>query len=270
MALKNGTKQNDILNGTDGTDMLIGKAGDDTLFGGNGNDTLDAGEGADELLGGNGNDKLLPGQYGADAIDGGKGIDTVSYANFSTTKGVYVQLHPSDLTTTDLDSAGDTIVNVERFIGSEGSDHFFLYRPMPGKGYYVFGGDGDDQIRVNGGVLRGGQGDDQLLGDTDGETVEYFWLELGKGVDKIGDMTNSQDKIRISGEEFGIGALLNSDELFYRNADANATGAKAQFIYRNDLDQLYFDADGTGAKSAVLLAEFNSNVSLSVDDFQIV
>jgi Ca2+-binding RTX toxin-like protein len=272
MATKKGSNKNDTLKGTDSGDVLLGRGGDDTLIGGNGNDRLDGGKGAEELIGGKGNDLLLPGQGGADAMDGGDGIDTVSYANFvpSGSMGVIIQFDP-DSTSTDLDAAGDDFANVERFVGTTVSDRFEFYRHDVSQGYYVKGGGGDDHLHVEGGIMRGGSGIDALYGDTKDQFVDTFWLELGKGGDEIVGFTNGQDIIRISGKEFGIGTLLNSDEL-YNQTNSTATGMKAQFIYRMGANQLYFDADGTGSQTAVMIADFGSNgpTTLSVADFEIV
>lgn len=270
MATKKGTNKSETLKGTDNEDLLVGLGGDDTLIGSDGNDRLEGGAGGDELMGGAGNDLLLPGLAdGADAIDGGTGIDTVSYSNFSTTTGIDIVVSLKNQGSHD-DTAGDTFFNVERFIGSSASDDFFI--DIPQLKHYVFGGDGDDSIVLVGGVLRGGDGKDYLHGDG-GVHKETFWLDLNHGADKIGNFLQDQDKIRISGKEFGIGSMLNSDEIVNRQSDFNAIGTKAQFIFRADVDELYFDADGTGSAAAVLVADFldSSLVSfLDVNDFEIV
>jgi Ca2+-binding RTX toxin-like protein len=272
MATKKGTNKGELVKGTKADDILLGRGGDDTLSGGNGNDRLDGGDGADELVGGKGNDLLLPGKGGADAIDGGAGVDTVSYANFAPSGniGVHIQLN-ADSTVTDNHAAGDGYLNVERFVGTSVADSFFFYRHDVPQGYYVNGGGGDDQLRVEGGVMRGGVGIDSLLGDSKDMYVDTFWLELNKGGDEIGGFTDGQDLIRISGKEFGIGTLLNSDEL-YTQSNSDATGTNAQFIYRTGANQLYFDADGTGDGAAVMIADFGSNgpMKLTVEDFEIV
>jgi len=272
MAMKKGTNESEVLKGTKGNDILLGRGGEDTLIGSAGNDRLDGGDGADELVGGKGNDLLLPGRGGADAIDGGDGVDTVSYANFvpSGNVGVHIQLN-ADSTVTNDDAAGDGFLNVERFVGTSVADTFIFYRHDVSAGYYVNGGGGDDQLRVEGGVMRGGAGIDALLGDSKDMYVDTFWLELNKGGDEIGGFTDGQDIIRISGKEFGIGTLLNSDEL-YTQGNSDATGTNAQFIYRTGANQLYFDADGTGDAEAIMIADFGSNgpTKLTVEDFEIV
>ena len=273
MVTKKGTNNNDMLKGADSDDMLLGRAGNDTLLGGDGNDRLDGGAGDDELLGGDGNDVLLPGKDGADAIDGGKGIDTVSYANFVPSAGIAttIQLNPiGELTY--VDAAGDTFVNVERFIGTSNRDDFFFYRHDVPDGYYVFGGAGDDFMRIEGGTMRGGEGNDLLLGDGGDVYVDTFCLELNRGADTIQEFTSSQDKLQVSRKVFDVGRLLNTDELVNRASDASATEAKAQFIYRKDTDQLFYDSDGTGSEAAILVAEFGADTPgyLFVANFEIV
>lgn len=259
MATKKGTKQNDMLKGADSDDILLGRAGNDTLLGGDGNDRLDGGAGDDELLGGDGNDLLLPGRGGNDAMDGGKGIDTVSYANFVApdTIGVSIQLNAFDqYQYNDFDAEGDTFLNVERFIGTNAKDYFYIFRQDAPDGYSVFGGDGDDFINVDGGTMRGGNGNDTLLGE--GEMVDTFWLELASGSDTFKYFDGRQDKLRISGREFGVGALLNDDELISSDT-VTPIGTKAQFIFQDSQDRLYFDPDGTGSETAVLLVQFESS-----------
>lgn len=272
MTRKNGTKHDDILRGGNGADLLSGLGGDDTLFGTNGNDRLDGGKGDDELLGGAGKDLLLPGKGGADAMDGGAGIDTVSYANFKTTLGIALNITSRSTAGTD-DAEGDTFLNIENFIGSQGSDTMLFNTDVIAGLGLVFGGGGDDVLSAPGGIMRGDKGNDSLFCDAGGATVDTVWLQLNKGQDTVHNFTDGQDKIRISGKEFGIGALLNSDEIFQRGIDSNATGTKAQFIFRRDIEQLYFDPDGTGDRPAVLLVDFDGSSSVSfldLHDFEIV
>jgi Ca2+-binding RTX toxin-like protein len=82
MAVKKGTRGNDLLTGTAsrdyiyahlGNDTLNGLAGNDFLYAGSGNDTLNGGRGNDDLQGGAGRDRLIGGD-GNDLIDAGGGI----------------------------------------------------------------------------------------------------------------------------------------------------------------------------------------------------
>jgi hypothetical protein len=87
--------------------------------------------------------------------------------------GVSVQLNAGG-ESTDFDSAGDTFANVERFMGTSETDHFFFYRHDVAQGYYVNRGGGDDQLRVEGGIMRGGNGIDSLLG----EAKTSMWIRF--------------------------------------------------------------------------------------------
>lgn len=133
------------------------------------------------------------------------------------------------------------------------------------------GGDGDDILSAHGGVMSGGDGRDMLWGDSD--HVDTFWFELDGETDKIERFTDGQDKIRISGSEFGIGSLMNWNELVNKPSDSIPVGTHAQFIFRYDTDQLFFDPDGTGAAATVLVADFVASSPidyLSANDFEVV
>jgi len=84
---------NDTLLGGEGDDSLSGEAGDDSLDGGTGADVLDGGAGNDVLLGGDGNDTLLGGDgadalFGGDGddwLEGGQGVNTLTGGRGSDT-----------------------------------------------------------------------------------------------------------------------------------------------------------------------------------------
>ncbi|WP_258157449.1 calcium-binding protein [Rhizobium sp. TH2] len=282
MVTKKGTNKNDHLTGTasddklfglEGNDVLKGLNGHDILFGGVGNDTLEGMLGDDELLGEGGNDLFLPGNAssGADAMHGGTGKDTVSYANFATMTGINLTFHSGNEVGAE-DAAGDTFQGIENFIGTRSSDfiNFHFYNNvLPG---FIYGGAGDDIIAGKGNLIRGDAGTDWLYADVNLAKADTIWLQLNKGSDNVINFDSAEDLLRIRGDEFGIGRLLNGNELFNRAADSNATGASAQFIFRQDNDQLYFDGDGTGADAAILIASFSgmSAGQLVQSDFEIV
>ena len=157
----NGTNGRDYLPGLAGNDTINGKNGNDTLDGGDGDDTLIGGKGFDTITyaaaasavtinlalvtqqntGGGGfetikqvekvigsahNDTFTGNKFnnffiggaGEDAFDGGKGFDTVSY------EGSLVRVH-SGINTgfgTDGDAQGDSLINIEKLIGSDHDD----------------------------------------------------------------------------------------------------------------------------------------------------
>jgi len=135
--------------------------------GGAGTDTL---RGIDHLIGSKFNDRLtgdagdnyLDGGLGNDVLDGGDGWDTVAYT--SATAGVTVSLTSNGTQTTG--SAGtDTLISIERVMGSDFADH------LTGSALddTIIGGKGGDTI-------LGGAGNDQIFGET--SDTDWDWDHL--------------------------------------------------------------------------------------------
>ena len=144
----------DMLTGSDRNNHLSGNAGDDTLVGKDGDDTLEGGDGADLLDGGGGNDLLIGGTAG-----GGSAIDTVDYSDFAgpitvnMTAGGTIDGFSAG-TVSGASSIGiDTVVGVERIVGTEGDDTFTVGGTFVSDftDYVEFeGGAGNDTITGNG------------------------------------------------------------------------------------------------------------------------
>jgi Ca2+-binding RTX toxin-like protein len=136
-----GTSDHDPLFGTERADHISGLAGNDVLSGAGGNDVLDGG--ADP-----------------DLINGGDGIDTVTYIDSPT--GVSINLADNDNKAGWAE--GDSIINVERVIGSRFDD------VIAGSGVddKLYGEAGDDTI-----VGGSGEGDDTYDGGEGVDTVVY-------------------------------------------------------------------------------------------------
>jgi Ca2+-binding RTX toxin-like protein len=161
-----GATGNDTLEGGDGKDLLLGGAGNDTLNGGSGLDTLDGGAGDDALSGQDDDDILragdgtdtLSGGTGVNMLDGGAGIDTASYAFAGA--GVQVNLRAGGPQATGGGGVTDTLVSIERLIGS-GFDDVLI-----GFGSDMIAGGAGDDVLGGARVLDGGDGSD---------TVSYAW-----------------------------------------------------------------------------------------------
>ncbi|AFY48823.1 regulatory P domain of subtilisin-like proprotein convertases [Nostoc sp. PCC 7524] len=161
--------------GSNFNDTLIGGTGDETLEGGNGNDSLNGGDGNDTLIGEGGYDTLIGGA-GNDTLNGRSGNDTVSYR--SATAAVNVNL--STGIATDGQGGTDTLISIERVIGSNFNDTL-----IGGSGDETLeggngndslnGGDGNDTLIGEGGydTLIGGAGNDTLNGRSGNDTVSY-------------------------------------------------------------------------------------------------
>lgn len=115
-----GTANGEDLYGYWGDDVIDGRGGDDTLYGYDDNDTLIGGAGNDTLYGQEGNDTLRGGA-GDDHLDGGAGVDTADYSDQDEV--LTVDLAAS--TVSGENSGNDTLVDIERVVGSAGNDTFY-------------------------------------------------------------------------------------------------------------------------------------------------
>ena len=211
-----GNGGNDMLKGGEGNDTLRGGEGDDTLDGGPGRDTLEGGgtqgdEGDDiatyasaeegvtvDLSGGNRgqgdaagdtftgieeyvgslhDDTFISGEDGDD-IDGGGGSDTVSYER--SEEAVTVNLSTGDTETTVGSYAnGDSFTSIENVIGSSKADNL----TAGSNGSVIEGGEGDDDLTGDSGgsdtfVFASGDGEDEVTGFTPGSEGNYDRIDL--------------------------------------------------------------------------------------------
>jgi serralysin len=98
----------------------------------------------------------------------------------------------------------------------------------------------------------------------------------GKTGDVITDFVSGEDLIGISKSGFKLLAGLDLSDFtadyFVSNAsgvDATAVG-HGQFVFDESTGQLWWDADGAGKKSAVLLATFTNGAQLLATDFDLL
>jgi Ca2+-binding RTX toxin-like protein len=216
----------------------------------------------DTLTGDTGNN-ILEGGLGRDTLDGGKGINTASYANATT--GVTANLMSSNNNTGE--AAGDTYKNIQNLLGSAFNDTLAGDKNNNG----LIGGDGDD-------VLIGNVGSDTMTGGLGSDTFVFLTeKDGGKTGDVITDFVSGEDLIGISKSGFKLLAGLDlndfaTNDYFVSNASgvgATATG-HGQFVFDESASQLWWDADGTGKKSAVLLATFTNGAELLATDFDLL
>ncbi|ANI53302.1 MULTISPECIES: hypothetical protein [Pseudomonas] len=92
-----------VVNGTSDVDYLVGTDGNDELYG-------------------MGSDDQLIGSAGSDVLDGGEGFDTADYRVLSS--AVSVEIDQDSLTVTVADGKRDTLLNVEKVIGTSLNDTF--------------------------------------------------------------------------------------------------------------------------------------------------
>lgn len=231
-----------------GIENLTGSDFADILTGNSANNVIDGGLGADKLDGGAGND-LLIGGAGADIIYGRDGSDTVSYQTAGS--GVVVNFY--NIASNTGDAAGDSYSGIENISGSNYAD----------------------TLTGNGGnnVINGGLGNDILAS---GSGTDYFWfntaLNSATNADFVTDFNGANDTIMLDNKIFTKlvdGAVASSH--FTSNSAGIALDGDDYLVYDNDSGNLYYDADGNGAGSAILFAQLtNSNPIVTFQDFLVV
>lgn len=171
-----GTAGADVIQGTDGHDVIYGLSGDDIIrtgaghdyaYGNAGDDHMFGGADSNYLYGGDGDD-ILTGGSGYNVLHGGGGSDII-YGGAGGGQLNAGGHHPGDVDTAD---------DVNLIYGSDLADFITGGRgPLD----QSFGNGGDDVIS-GGGLLEGGDGNDQLgSGGAMGPTI----LDGGAGDDTI-------------------------------------------------------------------------------------
>ncbi|MEJ7933323.1 hypothetical protein WG907_03520 [Sphingobium sp. AN558] len=282
------------LIGSNFGDILSGDGADNTIIGNAGNDWLLGQAGADYLVGGAGNDVLIGGA-GNDLMDGGDGMDVAYYRD--ATASVYsvaahgakdnmvdgqnygIAIDLNNINNNFGDALVDGLVNVESIWGSAFDDVI----GADNSGSQLAGFEGNDHLDARGGddSLYGGAGQDILTGGSGFD--DFYYLshydhlnefgtpEPNEGGDIITDFLSGVDHITVSRYWFGFGniagpaaALTIAETDFVTNDQASTS--KPTFLWNAATHELNFDADGSGATSAVLLATLSSTSSLILSD----
>ena len=216
--------------------------------------------GADTLRGGAGDDLYLVENAGDLVIEGGgEGQDRV-YASTDWTLGA--NLERLSLLGAAVAGTGNGLAN--SLIGNAQAN---LLDGLGGNDV-LDGGLGAD-------TLSGGAGADRLSG---GAGADVFLFLSGLEIsDTITDFRHGEDHIVISASGFATfpGSQLVADmDLdatghFVTNQTGKANAARAQFIWQGDAGMLWFDADGTGAAKASLVATLG-HVDFTASDLVVI
>jgi serralysin len=256
-----GTRQEAIQGGKNGStiknqgqikgNVLLG-SGDDVYDGRGGTITgfLDLNAGTDVAYGGNGSEAFRT-WWGTKFVDGGGGIDTLHYE-----QAAKVDLRTTGQQKTSLQS-WDTIRNIENLSGSEGNDSFIGNAAVN----MLLGGAGNDR-------LDGGLGRDELTGGS-GRDVFVFTTNLKGNVDVITDFSSADDTIHLSKAIFSKMAkgVLKQSAFF---SGTKAKDANDRIGYDKSTGDLFYDADGTGARyAAVKFAHLDPFTTIKAGDFWI-
>lgn len=134
----------------------------------------------------------------------------------------------------------------------------------------LYGGDGNDELIGGSGadVLVGEAGNDTLTGGTGADS--FGFITPNDGVDQIADFNSTDDQINIYSYSFPVpGFTGQSGTALPTNMFRLGSGAvdgDDRFIYNRPQGQFFFDQDGSGAASQVLIASFANNPAIVAND----
>jgi serralysin len=298
------------LFGEEGADTLNGGAGNDTLTGGGGADAFilanapgaanedlitDFTSGVDKLrldgsvmtaLGGSGNFSAGDARFfaGAGASSGQDASDRVIY-NTSTQELFY-----------DADgSGGGASLLIARLQNPSGPvvlqatdiavDNGSVAPPPPPPGVSIFSGSGNDSLTGTAGndTINGGGGNDSIAGGAGNDSVSgsggqdtFVFREAGTAnADRVTDFASNWDRFFL--DNAGLTALgaegrfVSGDARFWAAAGANAGhDANDRVVYNTTTGQLWYDADGSGAGAAELLATLTNLGNVVATDITVI
>ncbi|CAK0748883.1 hypothetical protein CCP2SC5_150001 [Azospirillaceae bacterium] len=120
------------------------------------------------------------------------------------------------------------------------------------------GGKGND-------ILTGGAGADTLIGGDGNDT--YRFVRASDAGDTITNFEAGKDKIQLVSPNFGnITAVSSTTFITNTTGNAAAGSSSAQFIFNLSNGGLYYDADGAGGGSSVLLVTLTNRSTLAATD----
>jgi Ca2+-binding RTX toxin-like protein len=236
-----------------GNDALLGLAGNDTMIGGVGNDNLIGGIGNDTYYIDGSSDQVIEMPV--------EGTDTVHVQAGSYSSGVYRLVANVENLTMDTASVvgqGNALNNVitgsagnDQLGGNDGND---TVSGMLGNDL-LYGGNGND-------VLIGGPGRDLLVGGADADV--FVFNDPAEGGDAVFDFVSGIDSLQFNAAAFGFASAQSLDATNFVAGEApHATESRPTFLLDTNSDNLYWDADGTGATAPELIASLNARAALS-------
>ena len=113
--------------------------------------------------------------------------------------------------------------------------------------------------------MVGSGGNDTLVGGTGSDRFNFN--SLSHAEDNIVDFDPSSDRLNISASGFNGGLTANR----FLNADQFTLGTTAndssdRFIYDSDSGRLFFDADGNGSNSQIVIANLDNRAAITEQD----
>lgn len=248
----NGNNLNNVIRGNDASNPSInGKAGNDTMFGGGGNDTFDMSTGGTA-------------SYGNDVIDGGAGVDTVDFG-INARSGVSVNLAAGTMSGGgDAGAGGARLTSVENVIGGGYADRL----TGNGAANRISGQGGND-------TLAGGTGIDTLIGGAGADSFVFAQSAGSYNADRILDFASGTDQLLFENSVLtalgAAGDWMASDGRFHAASGAvSGHDWNDRLIYNTSTGNLYYDADGSGAGTAQIIATLSGAPALAASDITVI
>jgi len=297
-----GTAGNDTLGANSSSDSLMGGQGDDsyTVLASSNVIIEHANEGTDTvfaplswtlgahlenltLLGtgkfsatGNNLDNILIGNAAANILDGGTGADTLIGGDGND---IYVIDNINDVIQETGADAGDSVRSWVDWTLGDNLENLTLLgtKSLNGTGNSL-----DNSLTGNGAanVLNGGNGNDTLNGLSGNDTLTggagadtfAFTTPLNavRNVDTITDFVSGEDKLLLSSaifRELGFSGGPSSDTFFH--VGSAAQNADDRILYDQTTGSLSYDADGSGALTAVQFAVLSGVPVLLYSDIHV-
>jgi len=222
---------------------LFGNELDNFIFGNNGANFLDGGTGADTMTGFGGDDTYVVDNANDRVVeDPGGGSDSL-YTNLS-----YVLAAGHSLET--LAARDNSLTVALNLTGNELANN-------------VLGNNGANR-------LDGGAGADVLVGFGSADIFAFTTAAAIGNADYIADFVSGTDKLGLDDAVFqGIGTPGAFTAANFVTGTA-AADANDRIIYNAANGQLLYDADGSGAGAAILLATLQGNPALTASDFMVI
>ncbi|MFT3955910.1 MAG: calcium-binding protein [Piscinibacter sp.] len=231
-----------------GNDTLRGLAGNDTLNGDAGNDWLDGGSGVDTMRGGTGNDVYVV-ERSTDVVveAAAAGTDTV---RSSVSRALGSNQENLVLTgSTAINGSGNTLANA--LLGNAAANT-------------LNGGAGND-------IVNGGAGNDRLTGGTGLDSFRFTTAPNSTGnADRLLDFSSADDRLQFDNAVFtALGAAGALPATMFR-LGTTAADATDRIVYNQASGALYYDADGSGAGAALLVATLVAGTPLVLADVFVI
>lgn len=227
------------------------------------------------LIGGAGNDTYIVDNMGDVVTESASGgTDVIKSAISFNLNDLTHVTNVENLTLTGaglINATGNNVANiitgnsaVNTLNGNDGNDTLYGL----GGNDVIDGGNGND-------LLAGGAGNDTLTGGAGGDT---FWFDTTPSAtankDTIKGFVSGTDKLQFSSSILtGLGLASQfgvADGRFWSNTTGVAHDATDRLIYNSNSGELFYDNDGNGAGSSILIELLAAAPALNAIDIWVV